>query len=244
MDERNKEKKEKQEARQRVLAQIAQDKAERAAKFASPPQSTSQQPQTSPQPVRRSPVSSNTARLQFRLPDGTSHMHDFVSSSSLQEVRNYIITNLNLPFQNFTLSTTFPRREFTSENCSETLLELELVPNAVVLILPLQHGAVATHSDSWIMTMFWSFIGPILNLVSYLKAKFFGPPPGSSVPPSTPNQDRKRPIESPAETSSIPKKRSGETTVIRRQGNVHRLGDNADSDEDNNTWNGNSTQQM
>lgn len=43
---------------------------------------------------------------------------------------------------------------------------------------------------------------------------------------------------------SPPKRRMGETTVIRRQSNVHRLSDRTDSDEDNNTWNGNSTQQM
>lgn len=36
----------------------------------------------------------------------------------------------------------------------------------------------------------------------------------------------------------------GDATVIRRQGNIHRLTDKTDSDDDNNTWNGNSTQQM
>lgn len=35
-----------------------------------------------------------------------------------------------------------------------------------------------------------------------------------------------------------------DSTVIKRQGNVHRLTDRRDSDEDGNTWNGNSTQQM
>lgn len=36
-----------------------------------------------------------------------------------------------------------------------------------------------------------------------------------------------------------------QTTAIRREGNIHRLTDRRDSDDDeNNTWNGNSTQQM
>lgn len=43
---------------------------------------------------------------------------------------------------------------------------------------------------------------------------------------------------------SVSKKRFGESTVIHKHGNIHRLKDNADSDDDTNTWNGNSTQQM
>lgn len=35
-----------------------------------------------------------------------------------------------------------------------------------------------------------------------------------------------------------------ESTVVKRQGNVHRLTDRKDSDDEGNTWNGNSTQQM
>ncbi|KAJ8941716.1 hypothetical protein NQ318_023312 [Aromia moschata] len=38
--------------------------------------------------------------------------------------------------------------------------------------------------------------------------------------------------------------RPRDSTVIKRQGNVHRLGDRRDSDDESNTWNGNSTQQM
>lgn len=237
MDLRNKEKKEQQEARQRVLSQIAQDKAERAARFAPPAQPPANAP-ASPQLSHRV-TDANTARLQFKLPDGSSHMHEFASGDTLQDVRNYILTNLNLLFHNFTLSTTFPRREFTEADCGETLRALQLVPNAVLLILPLYHGAVATNSSSWLMSMFWSVIGPILNFVGYLKSKLFGLPP-----PRSPTPAAKRPNETAGESSNAVKKRLGEEGVVRRQGNVHRLNDKADSDDDNNTWNGNSTQQM
>jgi hypothetical protein len=38
---------------------------------------------------------------------------------------------------------------------------------------------------------------------------------------------------------------TAETTAIRREGNIHRLTNHRDLDDDeNNTWNGNSTQQM
>lgn len=234
MEERNKEKKEQLEARQRVLAQIAQDKAERAAKFSNVTQIGQSSPASSQPPTLRN---NNISRLQFKFPDGSTHTHEFPSSDTLQTVRNYIIKNLDLPYPNFTLSTTFPRREFTANNNSETLLDLQLIPNAVVLILPLQRDAVAPQRESSLSTMIWSFLAPFLYIVRYLKLKLFG---GDSSSSPTQNRNTTNVGEG---TSAIPKKR-GETTVIRRQGNVHRLHDNTDSDEDNNTWNGNSTQQM
>jgi hypothetical protein len=36
------------------------------------------------------------------------------------------------------MSTTFPRREFTSNHDGQTLGELSLVPSAVILILPVR----------------------------------------------------------------------------------------------------------
>lgn len=39
-------------------------------------------------------------------------------------------------YGNFSLATMFPRREFTSEDLNKTLLELELVPSASIVLLP------------------------------------------------------------------------------------------------------------
>merc|ERR1712080_479770 len=52
-------------------------------------------------------------------------------------------------------------------------------------------------------------------------------------------QDRKRSKEEGAK-SSHDKRSAG----IRQDGNVRRLGNPEDEDDENNTWNGNSTQQM
>jgi len=38
----------------------------------------------------------------------------------------------------FAMSTTFPRREFTSNHDSQTVGDLHLVPSAVILILPVR----------------------------------------------------------------------------------------------------------
>ncbi|KAF5306551.1 hypothetical protein FQA39_LY08873 [Lamprigera yunnana] len=239
MEERNKEKKEELEARQRVLAQIAQDKAERMSKFSNVAPSQAS-PIATQQPLVRN---NNTARLQFKFPDGSTHTHEFSSDDTLQTVRNYLEKNLELPYQNFTLSTTFPRREFTEGSNSETLIDLQLVPNAVVLILPLQHGVVSANREWQIIAIFWTFITPILNILRYFKLKIFGPPPPTTSLPTNVSPTSGSYENTTKDSSVIPKKKS-DSTVIRRQGNIHRLKDNTDSDEDNNTWNGNSTQQM
>ncbi|KAK5648721.1 hypothetical protein RI129_003613 [Pyrocoelia pectoralis] len=238
MEERNKEKKEQLQARQRVLAQIAQDKAERAARFSNSTAATVQ-PHLAAQPVARN---NNIAKLQFKCSDGSTHTHEFPSNTTLETVRNFIIENLNLPYENFTLSTTFPRREFTVANNNDTLIDLQLVPNAVILILPLQHGTVSSNNEFSFIAMFWSFIAPILNVIGYVKSKLFGGEPGTSA--NSRGMNRNTASVNESEPSRIQRKKIGESSVIRRHGNVHRLQDNQDSDEDNNTWNGNSTQQM
>lgn len=107
-----------------------------------------QQSPVQEQPKPRTPVTSdsNVARIQFRLPNGNPHTGQFDSTSTLGALRSYVVDNIELPFRNFALSTTFPRRDLTAVDDDKTLLELELVPTAVVLILPLRN--VRVHSGS------------------------------------------------------------------------------------------------
>lgn len=78
-------------------------------------------------------------RIQFRLPSGNSHTGQFEPASTLRDLRIYVVENIELPFRQFTMSTSFPRRELTNEEDDKTLLDLELVPTAVILILPLKN---------------------------------------------------------------------------------------------------------
>lgn len=77
------------------------------------------------------------SRIQFRLPSGNPYIGQFEPTSTLRDLRNYVVENINVPFHQFAMSTSFPRRELTQEEDEKTLLELELVPTAVILILPL-----------------------------------------------------------------------------------------------------------
>ncbi|XP_065171405.1 UBX domain-containing protein 4-like isoform X1 [Atheta coriaria] len=236
MDERQKERREDQEARERVRRQIEEDKREKAARM------NNTQPQATPKEAPRMPVravNSDTARLQFRLPDGSQITHDFKSSACLQEVIDYLQLHENQ--RDFILSTTFPKREFTVNDASQNLMDLQLVPNAAVLVLPSVRRTTVANSNSsgGLSGMFWYVLAPILNFLEYLKSFVWGAAPR---PPTTNENKRPNTDTDPPAAGSSKKRYSGETTV-KKQGNIHRLHEH-DSDEDNNTWNGNSTQQM
>lgn len=173
LEEREKERREEKLARERVLAQIKQDREERISKT----QPLSPTTETIPKPASASPnlIKSDKTRLQFKLPDGSSNMHEFSINDTLESVVGYIKDNLKLPYAKFKLSTTFPRREFSSGDYSQTLLDLELTPNAVILILPLSNGAVAsTNVRGTLTTLLWSVISPIFSIFGYLKNFVFG----------------------------------------------------------------------
>ncbi|KAI4466998.1 ubx domain-containing protein 4 [Holotrichia oblita] len=197
MEAREKEKREQQAAKQRILEQIQQDKVDRAARFSTaPPQSSQPSPQaTTPPPIHR--VATGITRIQFKLPDGSTHTHEFKSEDTLQDLKLYIKTNLN-PAYNFMLATTFPKREFTNEHDSSTLAELELIPSAVLLILPVSNGTVSTNSRTF-TSFLWSLLAPLLSIFSFLKTKIFGAPKPAEQPTS-PVDSNKRPADATGET--------------------------------------------
>lgn len=174
LEDREKEKREAKLARERVLAQIKQDREEKLSKS----QPLSPNLEGGPKGPSASPaaqIGSDKTRLQFKLPDGSSNTQEFAISDSLDIVIGYIKDNLKLPYSNFKLSTTFPRREFSSGDYSQSLLDLQLTPNAVILILPLNNGAVITsNAGGTLSTLFWSLFSPILGILDYLKGLIFG----------------------------------------------------------------------
>jgi hypothetical protein len=76
------------------------------------------------------------ARIQFKFPTGNILTGTFEATNTLENLREYVIQNAELPFRQFSMSSFFPRRDFTNDDNNKTLLELELVPSSVILILP------------------------------------------------------------------------------------------------------------
>lgn len=164
---------EEQTARERIRAQIAADKAERAHKFASESQvATSNETATSSNTTKSNNITLNSAldesRLQFRLASGASNNHNFKCSTTLAEIRDYVKREL-LPdtgIKDFTLATTYPKRELTFEHDTKTLTELELIPSAVILII----GKEATGPSAII-----SRNGGLLNMFSVMIMAIINP---------------------------------------------------------------------
>ncbi|CAN2389018.1 UBX domain protein 4 [Pristimantis euphronides] len=258
LEERNREKAEDRAARERIIQQIAQDRADRAARFARSKeeqeairaaelqarQAESEARREAAQRERRT-----VARIQFRLPDGSSFTNQFSSEAALEEARQFAAQMVGNTYGNFSLATMFPRREFTKEDYGKSLLSLELAPSASIVLLPAGRLALAVvqSSDGGV----WGFLGtlfyPLLAVWRFLSSFLF------SSPPPTQHADRGTPQErtNPAASSSTEPKREvvrkrvleKRTDEFKKEGKIYRLRTQDDEDE-NNTWNGNSTQQM
>ncbi|KAK9301422.1 hypothetical protein QLX08_006243 [Tetragonisca angustula] len=258
-EERMKEKAADAAAREKVLQQIAQDKLERKQKQLAMQQQHGQQECNSES--SGSPISIATvSRIQFRLPSGNPYIAQFEPSSTLRDLRTYVVQNINLPFRQFVMSTSFPRRELMHEDDDKTLLELELVPTAVILILPLKSSNVTTTvtstQDVSILPQFvWSTFALFTAVYYYLIGYITG---RRNIPKQPSNSVEKNDTENIAEnavtanlqnvasSSSLVRRYLGNqgNTTIKTEGNVHRLHSSGDDNDENNTWNGNSTQQM
>uniref|UniRef100_A0A2A4J1P3 UBX domain-containing protein 4 n=1 Tax=Heliothis virescens TaxID=7102 RepID=A0A2A4J1P3_HELVI len=228
-EERRREKMENNLARQRILEQIAQDRLERRARDVPPAQ-----PQPSVQATPTAGDGGTRARIQFKLPDGTSHTAHFDADGTLAEVQRYVADNLQLSTSSFALWTAFPRRELTEAESS--LRGLQLAPSAALLVLPRRMSPVVARPSpvASLITFFTQLfttmiLEPSQQLLIWLRTRLF-PPPAPRV--TSPQSGAPGPAPGPPAPGA------------RRRGNIHRLPSDRAADDDNNTWNGNSTQQM
>ncbi|KAF0025994.1 hypothetical protein F2P81_020731 [Scophthalmus maximus] len=223
LEERNREKTEEKAARERVKLQIALDRADRAARYAK---------------TQVEERSSKEALLQARQAE--------------QEARKEALEVGNR-YGNFSLATMFPRREFTSEDLNKTLLELELAPSASIVLLPYSGrpaNSMVQSSGGGVWAVLGTILYPLLAVWRFLSTFLFTapPPPGpasrgpapqsGSYTNSTPSSDKdKRETPSKHTLEKQPKE-------FKKEGKVCSLRTQEDSEDENNTWNGNSTQQM
>ncbi|XP_076854434.1 UBX domain-containing protein 4 [Brachyhypopomus gauderio] len=260
LEERSREKAEERAARDRVKQQIAQDRADRAARYAKTQeeaeairQAELQARQAEQEQKRESAQRERSAiaRIQFRLPDGSSLTNQFPSESRLREARQYAAQEVGNRFGHFSLATMFPRREFTAEDLEKTLLELELAPSASIVLLPQSSRPANSVVQSSGGGGFWALLGtilyPLLAVWRFLSGFLFSsPPPGAAMATAA-----ARPHANASTSSTEPKRETIRKRVLekrsedfKKDGKIYRLRTQEDSEDDNNTWNGNSTQQM
>ncbi|CAL1581339.1 unnamed protein product [Knipowitschia caucasica] len=240
LEERQKEKEEERVARERVRQQIALDRAERAARYAQNvveetaakeariQQQLQQQEEKKEEALR---LRSSVSRLQFRLPDGSSISSQFPAQSPLREAQQFVQQEVGRSYGDFSMATMFPRREFTEEDLDRSLKDLELVPSASIVLLPgpSRSSSLASSSSS-----LWSLLGtlfcPLLTVWRMISSFVFGSSSTEASPSAAPT---------PAHSQSRDKPKN-----FKKDGKICRLRTQEDSEDENNTWNGNSTQQL
>ncbi|XP_053114007.1 UBX domain-containing protein 4 [Hemicordylus capensis] len=258
LEERNREKAEDKAARERIRQQIALDRAERAARFARSKEEAeaakaaalqAKQAEMEARKEASQRERSSVARIQFRLPDGSSFTNSFPSNAPLEEARQFAVQTVGNTYGNFSLATMFPRREFTKDDYGRKLLDLELAPSASVVLLPAGRPATAVIQSS--NGDLWKFLGTILYpliAVWRLISNFLFTSPPPSQPTAKPQQEHSNPSSNTTEPNRqqavrkrVLEKRGEE---FKKEGKIYRLRTQDDGEDDNNTWNGNSTQQM
>lgn len=197
---------------------------------------------------------STVARIQFRLPDGSSITNTFPSQSRLQEARQFAAQEVGNRYGNFSLATMFPRREFTCDDLDQTLLELELAPSASIVLLPQSSrpsNSVAQSSGGGIWAVLGTLLYPLLAVWRFLSSFLFStpPPPGTASRGPAHHQSNSYTKSTAASDTTKRETSSSQSTEKRprdfkKDGKICRLRTQEDSEDDNNTWNGNSTQQM
>eukprot|EP00090_Calanus_glacialis_P028289 TRINITY_DN45484_c0_g1_i1.p1 TRINITY_DN45484_c0_g1~~TRINITY_DN45484_c0_g1_i1.p1 ORF type:complete len:449 (+),score=160.72 TRINITY_DN45484_c0_g1_i1:49-1395(+) len=218
---RRKDKDEEKKAKEAVKAAIEQDRLDRKMKYDVEKKANDEKRKENEKAAlaAQAAVAEKTAsdratvaRIQFRLPDGSSQTKQFPAETPLSEVYDFVSTGLETQFSSFSLSTTFPRRILDQEEKTISLKQLQMAPSATILVLPL--GGLVSQQDGGLMSLIWLILTPFTVLWAMLSSLFGSAPSGSQPPPSS----------------------------SRREGGIGRLRTDRD-DGENNTWNGNSTQQ-
>ncbi|XP_066468007.1 UBX domain-containing protein 4 [Tiliqua scincoides] len=260
LEERNREKAEERAARERIRQQIALDRAERAARFARSKEEAEaakaaalQAKQAEMEAKREASQRERSAiaRIQFRLPDGSSFTNSFPSAAPLEEARQFAAQTVGNTYGNFSLATMFPRREFTKNDYGKTLLDLELAPSASVVLLPAGRPAtsvVRSSNDTIIGRILGMIFYPLMAVCRFISNFLFTSPPPSQ-PTARPRQQED--TNPPSSNTMEPNRQAVRKRALERrgeefkkEGKIYRLRTQDDGEDDNNTWNGNSTQQM
>ncbi|NWS95765.1 UBXN4 protein, partial [Mionectes macconnelli] len=260
LEERNREKAEEKAARERIRQQIAMDRAERAARFAKSKEEAeaakaaalqARQAEIEARKEAAQRERSAIARIQFRLPDGSSFTNQFPSEARLEEARQFAAQTVGNTYGNFSLATMFPRREFTKEDYGKKLLDLELAPSASVVLLPAGRPATSVVQASG--SDLWKFLGtilyPLLAVWRFISNFLFtSPPPSQPAVRAAHQQEHSAPSASSSleQSRQAVRKRAVEKRGedFKKEGKIYRLRTQDDGEDENNTWNGNSTQQM
>ncbi|KNE63449.1 hypothetical protein AMAG_08575 [Allomyces macrogynus ATCC 38327] len=133
-EQKRREKQEDKAAKARILAQIEQDRRDRAARFAprnAAPAAPAPAPATRAVTPPQSASSATSARLQIRGAAAAPITHTFEADAPLRDVYAWLQTEHGVAGGKLTM--TFPRRVLGDTEMGKSLRELDLVPSAALM---------------------------------------------------------------------------------------------------------------
>lgn len=251
--EKQKEREEKRLALQKVKEQIAQDRADRAAKFNSEKKEREEQlgqaqqkklMEEAQKAEQMAAERGTIARVQFRLHDGSSHTTKFPADETLAELYRYVNQELKCPLD-VSLSTTFPRQELDQKPRDTKLRDAGLVPSGTVLVLP---KGVVSNNNEGIMAYVWLLLTPVTVLWNLIRSFIFPQTPTTDQQPTATAGRKRQAEQSKTDRPKTAYKRraapAAAAASYRQEGNITRFTNGDDDEDESNTYNGNSTQQM
>ncbi|KAF6018647.1 UBXN4 [Bugula neritina] len=248
-DALRKEKEETRIAREKVKEQIQKDREARNAKYqqekAAKEEALLKKQQEklakeSEEAARIAVANSQRARIQFRLPDGSTINHIFDADDTLQAAWDFLVSHPSHSMgRNFRLAAVYPRRVFDGNDYQSSFRTLSLVPTSALLVLPPASGSGAVKSASTgSLTMILNAIfAPLILIWQYIQRFIFG-----AAQPARSNESVQ--TRTPDDGNQQQDNQRSDSPSERPRRRVGRLSDLSPDGDDQNTWNGNSTQQM
>ena len=172
---------------------------------------------------------SNICRIKFTLPNGSHISNSFESTTTLAELKLFLLERIPGISKDFVVIRPHPREEFQSTQNESTLRELDISTGS---------GLIVRFTSNKIAKMpitTWPFFAAIISFFASILSYFF--PPRRNIPaPVNPTTNQHVVIPTAKSNTS--------SRTVGRRGNTHRLSDLRDRDDESNTYNGNSTQQQ
>ena len=122
------------------------------------------------QAERKAEHLASIARIQFRLPDGSSQTQYFPAESPLSELYTFVRNGLTNKYSDFSLYNTTSKLNLDTQDMEASLKDLKLVPSATVIILPLT--AVSPKQENWKSFLMWVILTPFSVLWANINGTF------------------------------------------------------------------------
>jgi len=173
--------------------------------------------------------SNDTAKIKIKIPcKNVTVVKEFQTSSILNDVKMFVIKNYNLPKGSIKC---IAHRQFTDEDFCQTLEALQLCPSSTIYIHVMPYTQwfhPIFNYQAWLGALHSTILKPYYFIQNYLMSLIRQPPP----------------VEAPRTFNHQNTKQTNKKYTYKHDSNVHQLRNGNSDDDENNTYNGNSTQQL